>query len=744
MGMGLAFASGEMQATLANARPPMSLSINELPKEIADKIKDGKPLTIKEMKALEGNFGPNFRDFNFRGLLMNINPLLWLHTWIKFNDYGVFNLSYTPYKTGESAIDAVTNYDLSQQIMFSTFLGLSEEAVEYFDGTYKIPALELARMNQKMSIEKRGGVREKVKQLLKTDFEVTQELGKLQQVDGNKSFEKLMQVSPLLAYSLLTDKDIADHVRVHWQVNGESVETSKLSTEFKEKKIKELLDYMHLYYPTFFTSIEQPMFFRRKELSFSQKIKERILAEMRESNNNTGYWLLLNQREINQTVTHSADIHPLGDKYMHENIIGTKRVNERMTLMMMQLQTYLQEKGDRSLSERKNLRDFVQATNPAEYDQGLSKSLDKAVDGIINLYNLQPKNKTEIRQMFIKYAKDIYYGEKGESQENNKSLFARGKYLGNTKLNSAEAAKIKKTGKGMSIPDDVINKYGSNLKDYYARLINSGIIIEPFDWAYFDKTQLNYQATGLKMTGRQIGDYSHGYMAYSAKYMDAVTALQDAISQPKESKKILQAAIDKFEGSINAISTAYSGEAAGEAGWLANAFINYPFIPSRLKDIPIAGKLPVLHSWATLFNHDDRLHLNAFDAKARKEMLDHVLKKPWSKAFLHHLQDNKKMTGLKKSLDIGQGKDGKPLLSIPLPKFLQGLVGRQFDEVYKKGKDDFSIKSMKSFLKVEDWWVGGKENFGLGYNTLMTIFVIGFLLMMFQAIKEGMKEVEIK
>ena len=102
------------------------------------------------------------------------------------------------------------------------------------------------------------------------------------------------------------------------------------------------------------------------------------------------------------------------------------------------------------------------------------------------------------------------------------------------------------------------------------------------------------------------------------------------------------------------------------------------------------------------------------------------------------------MTGLKKSLDIGQGKDGKPLLSIPLPKFLQGLVGRQFDEVYKKGKDDFSIKSMKSFLKVEDWWVGGKENFGLGYNTLMTIFVIGFLLMMFQAIKEGMKEVEIK
>lgn len=728
MGMGLAFASGEMKAILANARPPMSLSINELPPAIARKIESGGVLTIKEMKALEGKFGPNFRDFSFRGMLINLNPLLWLHSWIKYNDYGVFQLVYTPYKTGENAIDPIKNYDITQQILFSTYLGLSEEAVEYFDGTYKIPALELAKMNQKMSMEKRGGVRERVKQLLRKDFEVAQS-GGFYQVDGDKSFTKLMKESPVLAYSLLTDAAIADHVKVKWQVGSKSLATDELPAEFKEAKIKELIDYMHLYYPTFFSSIEQPMYFRRKELSFSQQIRENILQNLQQNTDRRGYWLLLNQKEASEAIAKSADIHPLGEKYMHEHIIGTQRVNERMTIMMMQLQTYLQEKGDRMADPRKNIRDFIMSSDPKAYDVGMFESLDKAVNNVINTYNLQPKNKAEIREMFIKYAKDVYYGKD--------SLYHTKKYLGNQKISGTDADKIKKLAPGMSIPDSIINKHGATLKDYYARLINQKIINEPFDWAYFDRTQLNYQATGLRMTGRHIGDYGHGYMEYSAKYMDAVKAIQDAISQPGESKKTLQDALDKFDGAINGIASGFTGAEAGEAGWLANAFINYPFIASRWKDTPIAGKIPLIHSWATLFNHDDRRHLNAFDATKRKEMLDHVLKKPWSEMMLHYLQDNQKLHDIAKEWTIFGKK-------VPIPHALRGIFGRQWEKIYSDPDADYSVKSMKSFMKIEDWWVGGKDNFGIGYNTLMTIIIIGLLLTLFQAIKEGMKEVEIK
>lgn len=733
MGMGLAFASSEMQSVLSNALPPMVLKINELPPSILKKVMNGEMLTIKEQKALQGEFAPTFRDFKYRGLLMNINPLMWLHTWIKYNDYQVFNLAFNPLKTGKNAIDPLDNYKITQDIMFSAFLGLSEDAVEYFDGTYHIPAIELARLNQKMSVEKRGGVRDRVKQLLRKDFVVYKGADGIDRVDGDKAFAKLLKQSPILAYGLLTDKHIADNAHVYWQ--NQSVETSKLSAAFKEEKIKELLDYMHIYYPTFFANIEQPMHFRRKELSFSQAIRDRILTDMGSvKNRDDGYWLLLNNLEADEAITESADIHPLGKKYMHENIIGTKRINERLNIIMMELQTYLQEKGDRDLDKRKNLMEFFRAKDQKEYDSGLFKSLDTAVDNVIELYYLQKSDKDKIRQLVVKYAQDMYYGK---SEANDQSLYHQQKFLGNTKLNKKDSKIIKDRNIGLSIPDDIIERNGSSIRDYYAKLINNRIIVDPFDWAYLDRTQLNFQATGLKMIGRNTGDYSHGYLPYASAYMGAVEAIQDAISQPEQSKKIITEAIDKFSDSVHGINNAYSSTDGAQAGWLATAFLTYPFIASRLKDTPLLGKLPLLHSWATMVNHDDRRHLNAWDSKTRKEVLDHVLQKPWSKAILQYLQDNKKLESIKTHFNIGK-------IKVPIPKMLRGLFGRTWEEPFKPGTEDYSIKSLKSFLKVEDWWTGGKDNFGLGLNTLMTIALIGFLLMMLQAIKEGMKEVEIK
>jgi len=749
MGMGLAFATNEMPATFANALPPMTLSTSDLPAKIIEKVIGGERLTIKEMKAIEGKLTPNFRDFSYRNLLINLNPLMWLYTWIKYNDFHVFNLGFVPHRTGENAMDPSFAYEASQQIMLSIFFGLSEDAVEYFDGTYQIPTLELARMNQKMSIEKRGGVRERVKQLLRKDFAVYRsENTGLRVVDGNGSFTKLMNASPILAYSLLTDPDIADTVEVMWEVGKDKYKTKDLPSKFKEERICELLDYMHLHYPTFFTGLQQNWMFRRKELNFNQAIREKILTNLwQDENNQNGYWLLLNQEERNVAITQKADIHALGDMYMHENIIATKRVHERLGIVMMELQTYLQENGERENGLRtKNIRDFILATDPAAYDKGMSNSLDLAVKNIRNLYNLQEDHDDQIRQMFFQYAQEVYYSPDSDPKKKT-SIFESQKFLGITKLSETERKKIKKLGKGAPLPDSIIKEKGSYLKEYYARLINNGQIIEPFDWAYFDKTELNYQATGVNMTGRQIGDYTGSYMAYSTGYMDFVNAIQDAITKPGESKKIITEAFDKIDKKINSIATAYNDGDAGAAGWLATAFLTFPFIPSRWKDTPLLGKIPVFESFATLFNSvEDRFHQNAWDAKTRKEVLDHVLQKPWSKMILHYMQHNKKFDGFNEKMKLPwKNKEGKQAeFLVPIPKIWQNIIGKRWEKIYKNPYADFSVKSMKSFMKVEDWWVGGKENFGLGYNVLMNVFLIGLLLMLIQGITDGVKSMEAK
>lgn len=105
--------------------------------------------------------------------------------------------------------------------------------------------------------------------------------------------------------------------------------------------------------------------------------------------------------------------------------------------------------------------------------------------------------------------------------------------------------------------------------------------------------------------------------------------------------------------------------------------------------------------------------------------------------MLHYLQDNQKLHDIAKEWTIFGKK-------VPIPHALRGIFGRQWEKIYSDPDADYSVKSMKSFMKIEDWWVGGKDNFGIGYNTLMTIIIIGLLLTLFQAIKEGMKEVEIK
>jgi|GEM_PF-5778213 len=724
MGKGLAIASGEFLSVLANALPPMTYSIDKLPPNVINKIKNNETLTLEEMKTLEGNFGPEFKDFPFRGLLMNMNPLRWLYTWIKFNDYGVFSLGFNPYRSGENAKDPHEAWELTQKIMFSSFLGLEEDVVQYFDGKHVMPFFELSNFNQKVSLEKRGGVRACVKQLLEGDYVIKSPDSKtgLRYIDGDATFRKMIHKSPMLAYYFMNDPGSHGGIEVRW---SKSPEDKKSLPEggLRDQLVGELMDYMHKYYPTFFTSLEQPHFFRRKELSFGQKIRENIHQDLvQHSEHDEGYWLFLSKDERQENITDKADPSPLGKKYMHENLIAPRRVSERMNVILQELQTYIQVKsplnaqGERAL----NLRDFINSSDMAQYNQGMYSTLEKAVGNISNLYGLSPGDKIKMIEQFQQYTKDVYYG-------NGQSIFESGRYTGND---------IK--GNKRSLPD------------YYVKLMNDGLLTNPFDWAYFDQTELTYQSTGTNMTGRNIDDFGK-ILAYTSKYHGFLTAIQDGITKPEKSKDIIKAAIDKIEGSINGISTSYDAASAAKAGWMAEAFLTYPFIASRWKDLPITGKLPFIHSWATMVNKDDYRGLNAWSGQIRKEILDHTLGKEWSKTVLDPAQENQLFEGFETKLmkinhPFKKGPDGKPIeiASIPIPKFLQKTLGRKFKKRFEEGAGDFSVKSFKKFLKTESWWLGGKENLGLGYNVLLSVFVIGFLMMMFQAIKEGMKSAEVK
>jgi len=724
MGKGLAIASGEFLSVLANALPPMTHSIDKLPPEVINKIKNNETLTLEEMKTLEGNFGPEFKDFPFRGLLMNMNPLRWLYTWIKFNDYGVFNLGFNPYRPGENARDPHEAWELTQKIMFSSFLGLEDDVVQYFDGKHVMPFFELSNMNQKISLEKRGGVRARVKQLLEGDYVVKSPDAKtgLRYIDGDATFRKMIHKSPMLAYYFMNDPGSHGGIEVRWSKSPEG-KSSVPNGDLRNKLIGELMDYMHEYYPTFFTSLEQPHFFRRKELSFGQKIRENIHQDLTQHpEHDAGYWLFLSQDERRENITDKADPSPLGTKYMHENLIATRRVSERMNVVMQELQTYIQVKSpfDAQGKRKLSMRDFLTSSDMLSYNEGMYKTLENAIKNISNLYGLSPGDKDKMIKQFQQYTREVYYG-------NGNSIFESGQYIGN------DMGGNKRT-----------------LPEYYIKLMNDGLLTNPFDWAYFDQTELTYQSTGTNMTGRNMDDFGK-ILAYTSKYHTFVTALQDGITKPEKSKDTIKAAIDKIEGSINGISTSYDAKDAAKAGWMAEAFLTYPFIASRWKDIPITGKLPFIHSWATMVNKDDYRGLNAWNGQTRKEILDHTLGKEWSKAILDPAQENKLFEGFETKLmkinhPFKKGPDGKPIeiASIPIPKFLQKTLGRKFKKRFEDGAGDFSVKSFKKFLKTESWWLGGKENFGLGYNVLLSVFVIGFLMMMFQAIKEGMKSAEVK
>ncbi|MCR4328987.1 MAG: hypothetical protein NUV65_00385 [Candidatus Roizmanbacteria bacterium] len=747
IGQALAITSGEFLSVLANALPPMTAAIHsdKLSTEVKNKIKKNESLSIEEAKEIYRTISSEFRDFPYRSLFMAMNPMRWLFSWVHFNDYNLHLLSFLPVKPGEAAKDPFTVFKEAQKMERSAYLGIEDDVAHYFEDDYMTPFYTLSQFSQKISLEKRGGVRRQVIDMVKKHYVTCEGANGTTALDGPATIAKLAKISPMLAYRFATapaNKEHPDYIadlyngmKVDWRGRDKS---GKLQGEVmdKEARMAVLLEEMHTNYPNFFMGMEMPHLFRRKELTFTQNIRKHIAEELAtHTDKNGGYWALASANEKSEDITNQADASPLGQKYVYDTML-TRVVLERTSNMMRELETYMQ-RYTTTTQKGKSLKDFFSAEHPEIENPELYKKLydphptnpSKSKGVAINALKLFKLSGSpeQVRDAFIHFAKKVYYeGKNGES-----SIFGSKRYTGMFKENIGSP---------------------KTLSSYYAELIAKGKVESPFDWTYLNDVNFNFQGTGVSMIQRNIGDFAK-ILGFTQKYMGFYTALQNGISQPEGSVETIKKAFDEIKTGLFDVSTSYSPTDSSQLGYLSSAFLMYPFTPNRFRDSPLLA-IPGLggvrpHSWATVMNVDDFRRNNSWEARQRKEVLDHVLHKPYNEFILSPLHHNEKVTGLvHKTVKVPwivtkdvENKNGefvkKTVLGMKEVK-LPGYTRTQ--EKY----NDWAVKDFKKFAKVEDWWVGGEHNFGLGLDVWATIFTVGILLLLFQFMKEGLKETEIK
>ncbi len=747
IGQALAITSGEFLSVLANALPPMTAAIHsdKLSTEVKNKIKKNESLSIEEAKEVYRTISSEFRDFPYRSLFMAMNPMRWLFSWVHGNDYNLHLLSFLPVKPGEKAKDPFTVFKEAQKMERSAYLGIEDDVAHYFEEDYMTPFYTLSKFSQKISFEKRGGVRRQVIDMVKKHYVTCEGENGTTALDGPATIIKLAKISPMLAYRFATappNKEHPDYItdlyngmKVDWRKRGES---GKLQGEVleKEARMSILLQEMHAHYPNFFMGMEMPHLFRRKELTFTQNIRKHIAEELAtHADKNGGYWALASSNEKSEDITNLADASPLGQKYVYDTML-TRVVLERTSNMMRELETYMQ-RFITTTQKGKSLKDFFSAEHPETENPDLYRKLydphptdpDQSKGVAVNalkLFNLSGSPE-QVRDAFIHFAKKVYYN--GKNGEN--SIFGSTRYTGMFKDNVGSPKTLSK---------------------YYAKLIAKDKVENPFDWTYLNDVNFNFQGTGVSMVQRNIGDFAK-ILGFTQKYMGFYTALQNGISQPEASVETIKKAFDEIKTGLFDISTSYSPKDSSQLGYLTSAFLMYPFTPNRMRDSPLLS-IPGLggvrpNSWATIMNPDDFRKNNSWEARQRKEVLDHVLHKPYNEFILSPLHHNEKVTGLVNrtmrvpwiiTKDV-ENKNGEFVKKTVLGMKEVTLPGQTRTlEKY----NDWAVKDFKKFAKVEDWWVGGEKNFGLGLDVWATILTVGILLLMFQFMKEGLKETEIK
>lgn len=732
-GKGLALITGILLQVFMDALPDVEEKIEKVPENLQRKIKNGEVLTKTELKQIKTTVVSLPHDFPFRSLLNEINWYKFISFWgIPEEDYNVNILPFVPIIPGRGTFTPGEMFTVGQKIKQAIVFGCNDETAQYMGTDEKgqkiyIPLIDIGSIIPNLNMDKRGGWRSAMYEFKGSLF-VYDNNGR---INMSESLQKiLIEHGPTAAYNfVITPPDFENDL-------PKNPEESKKT---KDKLIRLILENCYHYHPTLFNSIEKRRLFRRNEFTFNE------LAENYIYDNLADFSKFLSR---NEEANEGAEDRPnrVGAK-TESQLLKSREISKRLMNLMQVCETY----ASSHKSEGADLEIIFNNPEFQDVNKNPSEIADKNVKGIRtsiakyimynHTYDASHGSTEELLELFIRYAKKVYYSEN--------SFFKEARFLG---INQ---------GKDSDIQNGVYTGNGKTILDYYSQLINADILSNPFDWTYLDTANVDMQGLGIKTLARNASDFKT-YLDYAGMWKAIYQKHVELISKGDKKSTIegLKGLIDEIGKKVGALKPIYGRKQADKAGWLAFQYAVAPFVGSRAGDFPFFKQMLKLgsfgaleiYSYATLMNDDHPWNDNVLNMQERKYLVDHATHKSSNERVFSPFPENEIVTGVKEKIEfpfkvpkkingeIERDASGKAIMvpfELEIPKWLSKYFPQRGKKKYLEGEfKNFTQETMIKSMRLEPWWQAT--------NIISTVLIVGTIFVTFQAIREGMKAAEIK
>lgn len=713
LGKGLTIASGDFLWAISRATPPIRTTLNQLENSSAEvgaivrKIREGKQVpTMAEFalvkEALRKKLGPSFHDFPFRELLFSLNPYKWAAFWVVVDDYNLTNLAFAPIKLGERLNPVSERWQMGYEVWRSMIYGIPEgkrgDKIAAAINEHLIPSLALDDLAGYMSLSRRAGWR--------TDayFFSPEDLVPLarnkDKYDLMASFQKILRLrGPTAAWqfanSPLHRVDFND-------ANGSQAKA------LKKDALPQILKHLYLTTPTFFLNHEQSQLFREGE-SFVELVEHDILKKI--IGQDSSVLCFLSSKEQEQILS-EANVYGQGG----ENLIRARRVYDRLLSAVEFAEQALIADG--LLAKGHTFADFINNSQAPEFALTKEKLLRYLSSHLREYYSLQADPEA-LFKAFISFNQRVFY--------QLDSLFKQHRVFG-------------------------LQQEKTDLLAYYRLLIQKKKL-DPFGWEYLYDKDLYFQEVGAKLIGRNVGDL--GVYIELTKVFGELNDTIIAAMQKKNQKEGFEMVKNKMKDMVSkfkAFKPTFGDEGTYKAAATMIGYVASVFRCPQIKDLPLIGKIiPYSESYATFSFPDDRWKQAAWGTALMKELVDTLDKEglfPYGKANfkVSGMSETPQVISDNKVIDF---KLPEKILGVKVPEQWRGLPAKflakilpakAFPGLYRNyvdlGVGKFTVDNIRKWANVDEKYVN--------INLIATVVVIGFLMMLFAAIKEGMKEAEIK
>lgn len=712
LGKGLTIAKGDFLYEIAHATPPIRSTLDKLETgsgKVADvikKMREGREApTMAEFalvkEVLKETFSPSFHDFPFRELLFTLNPQKWFAFWVVIDDYNLTNLAFAPIKLGERMSPVSqrwqTGYEVWRALVYGIPNGNKGDEIAKIIDKQLVPALALDDLSTYMSVGRRGGWRNDAFFYTSEDLEPSSN----DQYDLERSFEKILrQRGPTAAWQFVKSG-------LHRVDFGKKL-TDDEKKAFEQRSLEKIMVHFQENSPSFFLSHERGHFFRQGE-SFIESVEQVILSKVLNQDQAILAFLSTQERE---KIKIEAQFYGKGG----ENLVRSRRIYDRLlsTVEFVQ-QTFILE----GLAKHgRTFKEFIQDSDRPEFQLIKQKTLKYLEEHVRSYYNL-PVDSQDLFAAFVDFNRQIFY--------NQNSLFNTHKVAG---LGNKE----------------------TELKKYYSNLILQKKL-DPFGWEYLYDKDLFFQEIGSKLISRNLGDLGT-YLEVTKGFGDLTKAIVAAIQKKnqREGYELVRDEIKKLIPAFKGFKGVYGDEAAYKAATVMLGYVGSVFRGPMVKDLPLIGKIiPFSESYATLSYPDDKWKQASWGTAVMKELIDTLDKE----GLFPYGKSNFRIEGMSETLQVPVGnkvwkfKLPEKIFGVILPNQLHNLPAQALSTILpakffpglyrsygKTGAGEFSVDNIRKWLNVDEKYVT--------LNMISTVLVVGFLMMLFAAIKEGMKEGEIK